>query len=219
MNSPMAEWSVVRGLRIAAALSLVVGLAGCAASDVADSGEGIGPSGDALVESEVQAWDSLQQQYPSAERPNVERVRYVSMEEWDDVIVDCLRREGYSQVTVGPTGGVSYEGIADSQMQAFQVAQFSCSVQYPLDPKYAQPLTDEILTRLYEYSVGELAECLEELGYEVSEAPSLRTFIDSYSTDPWSPFGDALMQANQQGADATIQLFDECPEHPIDLWD
>lgn len=198
---------------------LAIALAGCSVesgSDVAgliDSGEA------AIAESLDQEWQQLQARYPSAQRPQVDRVRYVSLEEWDDAIVDCLQREGYSQVTVGPTGGVSYEGIADSQMQAFQVAQFTCSMQYPVDPKYFQPLTEEILTRLYDYSVGELTQCVERLGYEVSAAPSLRTFIDSYSTDPWSPFGDALMQANEQGADATIRLFDECPQEPIDLWD
>jgi len=204
---------------IVTAAVLAITLVGCAVESGSDVEGPIDSDETTIAESLDQEWQSLQARYPSAERPQVERVRYVSLEEWDDAIAECLQREGYSQVAVGPTGGVSYEGIADSQMQAFAIAQFSCSVQYPVDPKYFQPLTEEILTRLYDYSVGELTQCVEDLGYEVSAAPSLRTFVDSYSTDPWSPFGDALMQANEQGADATIRLFDECPQEPSDLWD
>lgn len=38
-------------------------------------------------------------------------------------------------------------------------------------------------------SISDIVEaCLEDLGYEIEDPPSLQAFIDSYDTGPWHPY-------------------------------
>lgn len=60
----------------------------------------------------------------------------------------------------------------------------------------------------YQYLL-QVRQCLMELGYTISEPPSVDAFIESWATGPWSPYSDVVDVANrEQWAEAN----EKCPQ-------
>lgn len=213
------------GLRPTTLLTVVAGL--CA---IAMSVTGCGSSGNEKTEVEPtlpmsdaqivretldQQWMEIQSQHPSASRPDVEIERLVSPDEWAAVMAQCLADEGFTTVKANSDGSIEWGDIA--QAQAFDVARYACSATFPQDPKYMRPLTDAQLDKLYNYYVGDLTQCLTDLGYKTSVPPSQQVFRETYDSTPWLPFSEAASQV-AGSPELRSQLDRECPQTPDDLY-
>lgn len=151
--------------------------------------------------------------HPSASVPDADLVRFVLPSEWAEAIAQCMSDAGF-QASAEPDGGVKYEEIPEAQGEAQSVANYVCSVQYPVDPTYARPLNEEQLDYLYWYFTNELIPCLEEEGHSVSTAPSRSTFIDQYDSNPWSPYSDVAAVSDA----AWLAINEKCPQMPAELF-
>src|SRR5690606_19973409 len=118
---------------------------------------------------------------------DVEFVRYLDRDEWAEVHAQCLRDQGF-HTEVTPDGGLRFNAPADQQ-RALHEAQYRCDVQYPIHPRFRQPLTTEQIALLYGYYVDTLRPCLEAEGYEIEQPPSLETFTATlYEDSSWHPY-------------------------------
>ncbi len=143
----------------------------------------------------------------------------IEPDDFGNVMVSCLHDEGFPNVQL-TSDGEGYEASTDSVAsgKALAVAEYVCSTQYPVDPKYNQPLNDIQLKKLYQYFKGPLAQCLESHGYSFSTPPSEETFIDRYpSGGGWDPMNEVL--ESLQDPTRSGELNQACPHWPDGLYD
>ncbi|MBA4248019.1 MAG: hypothetical protein C0444_06965 [Microbacterium sp.] len=216
----LSEISRKAGFGAAVSLALMVALTSCANSGSEPLTESENKTDAEIVQELLdRSWAQVEILDPDAVRPEVDFVRFVELDEWDDIIASCLQSEGFLNVTANSSGGgINYSDIPDSQRSAFQLAQYLCEAMYPLDPKYNRPLSEVQLSKLYRYYSEDLVVCLREMGYETSPPPSLQRFVDSYYSEPWLPWAEASEQALPLGEQALSELEAQCPQLPNDLW-
>ncbi len=180
------------------------------------------PESDAeIVEKQLDdAWERAKQRAPSLtdeDRPETTQVRFITLDEHPQVIVDCLHEAGFPEVTA-EEGAVTYSVADEAQGAALALAHYTCIAEYPLDPKFERPLTDEQLRKLYDHYTGPLRDCVEAEGHEVSEPPVFEKFVEDHrnQTGTWDPISEA--SANLNGSQVQA-LMDKCPQTPPDLYD
>lgn len=141
--------------------------------------------------------------------PEVRTVRIVSDTEWARTHIECLTAAGYKVQYTTDGEGVQYPQILDeAQAQNFNLALYTCEVEYPRSPIYDAPLSDSQLQYLYQYRIGELRECLTQQGYPPTSAPpSLSVFRDEGGF--WSWYQSIAVPENQLSG-----LRNACPESP-----
>ena len=190
------------GPKVVVLLVAVLALAGCSQTPPAQHEVGGGSSD----------WEQFHAEYPNAPRPDTQVIRNVDLDEWATVIADCLHDAGFPNVHADSDGGLSYE-TPPQQAEPFGLAKYVCMAQYPLDPKYTKPATDEQLGKLYDYLTLVQVPCLEAQGLEVPPPPSKTRFIETYYDSPeWLPFA---MVSEQAEANGTLDQLDRlCPQTP-----
>jgi hypothetical protein len=186
-------------------LGVLLALSGC--SQATDTAQGA----TALQQQIDDSWSDFHSAHPDVERPQVEVVRVISMEEWSTVIADCLVRAGFA--VTESYGGIAYDTVPTAQAEPFALAQYVCSATYPLDPKYNAEPTDDQLRTLYDYRVGTLTSCLEEQGYAIEAPPSFQKFVEN--DGGWSPY-DQLIMSGVFDLSAMQKI---CPELPDGYYD
>lgn len=156
--------------------------------------------------------DRLESMHPEVVVPEVDRVRYVTPEEWAPALAACLTSEGF-ETTTHADGGIRVGTIPPEQAEAQAIAVFSCSLRYPVDPQHAVPLNDDQLYYLYDYFLSELVPCLEESGYSISAAPTWQVFQETFHSAPWSPYDD--VSPIDEGD--WLAINEDCPQQPEQL--
>lgn len=179
-----------------------------------------GPSSpsEILVAAQEEEWAAVIARFPNATRPEVALVEYSTPDTWNTLMAECMDQEGFTGTVATEDGGLELSSGASAQPEAVAVALFACGVQYPIDPLYRQPLSDEQFGKLYDYYAGELTVCFRQLGLEVSAPPSEQEFRDSYDSNPWSPYDEAFTLAAQEDPELVGTLEERCPQLPPDLW-
>ena len=144
-----------RVLTVASVLGLVVLSGACAqtspdgqptdsssptAYDPSAEGADWKPQGEAAVEKSYQDYLTyLQKSMQITNPPDVELVRYVSVDDWPHVISECITSAGFP-VRVSQ-GGVVLDGdIPDEQADAMNLAWYTCQAGYPADQRTQEPL-------------------------------------------------------------------------------
>lgn len=119
----------------------------------------------------------------------------------------CLTEAGF------PVGRDGYRTFPNDQGEAFDVAFYTCSAQYPIEDKYLAPPTEEQLRILHDYWAGEVVPCLGELGLDIPAPPSFETFLaSSGSAGQYTPSGQLYdLNISEQAVDAALK---QCPENP-----
>jgi hypothetical protein len=214
-----------------AAIVALVFLAGCSAPDQADespSGStGSAPDQDwnldkagimALYDSYVQ---SLPGRYPAVTSfPEVAFVRFVTAQEWAQTQADCLTAAGVG-AHVGSQNGLVLDQVPSAQNEAVQVAAYVCDVSYPIDPRTQLELPVVRAELQYRYWVRTVAPCVAALGYQLSDPPSLQTWLEQYygGGKPWDPYVEPFEQASPGNqADVLDELYRECPRDAPDIY-
>lgn len=203
-----------RKVGVTAALLAAVSLAACTPAsrlDPDEDGESSPPATLQTVSQQIDAdWQAFSDQYPDVQRPVVDIVRVVGLEDWATTIAACMGDQGFA-VSVSRDNGLEWESLPVAQAESFALAQFICSATYPLNPKVNVPLDDEQLARLYDYFVNELTPCLEGEGFAVGDAPSLQAFTDDYYSErSWSPYDAVVSQ--QSSEDDWYEVNEKCPQ-------
>lgn len=141
--------------------------------------------------------------------PEVERIRYVSQEEWAEVQASCLTNLGFP--TTVEEGGSFSTKITEDQDEAAAEASYTCELQYPQDLKYAQALTRTQLRTFYAYYRDSLVPCLQGLGHDTGSLPSEETYVEGMASGsaPWTPY-DSMDLASTD----TSEMNQKCPPSP-----
>lgn len=164
---------------------------------------------------EDDAWQRVSIRFPSAVRPEVDLLRFVTPGEMAEVQAQCLRGEGFPDVAVTPDGALSISGIPAEQEEALAVTRYVCEIRYQMEQDYTGALEMEELTELYTYYTQELVPCLQEKGYTPDDAPSVTTFADTYgSPSTWSPYSSVQVSSNE----AWYEINEACPQWPRGFW-
>lgn len=153
------------------------------------------------------------------EPPSVDLVRFVAESEWTTVQLGCLNDLGYPVVAMPDGRGIDSSMIPASQAARggpYALAVYTCQAQYSMEPSTGE-LTEEELGELYDWYLGVEVPCLEEHGAEVSDPPSRASFIETYNSNPWIPFGAIDHEA--LGPEKIDELLAECPQSPADVID
>lgn len=127
---------------------------------------------------------------PDGAEPPADRTYDGTPVEWVNEFADCMRKSGFA-VTVDesvPTF-LPADDLPDDQIGAWDEAFDKC--REDLGPPPVEPLDPEQLPKLYEATLAAKV-CLEDLGFAISEPPSLQAWIESYDSPsgPWLPHRD-----------------------------
>ena len=199
----------------AVAGALVLAIAGC--TSVPNAGEApsseVGELDQATLQYLKDNAVALASQLGIDDPPEVKPVRQIRLQEYASTQVTCLQGAGFEVDFTADGEGVSYPAISDPGLQkSFNLAIYTCELEYPVQLRYMVPLTADGLKMLYAYRTGELIACLEGLGYTVSsEPPSETVFVQSGGM--WSPYGALAIRS-----DDVKQIYAECPQTPDDVY-
>lgn len=208
----------MQGLRMASTaprIALVLGILGVSCLLAACSSEPRLPKVEVTAEQlDAQAERDLKQysdavlaKNPNAELPNVERVRFITLDEWAATIATCLTEEGFD--ATADQGALS-STAPERQEEPYLIAQYVCNARFPLDPHQMMPLVDDQIRYLYDYYVQVATPCLEGMGFSVPDPPSLQTYVDGYRDAPdWRPYEDASIKSTDE---QWARIQEECPE-------
>lgn len=156
-------------------------------------------------------WDFILEDFPEAVKPDVSFEHFVTDDEYDGVMLECLNGQGVP-AELGEHG-VSVHMPSGTE-ETYRVAWYACNVRFPLSPNESLPYTEDELQYIYRYWVEQLTPCLVAEGYDIGAAPTYSEFRARWWTDDtWSPYLDVV----ESDGDAFRELEMTCPPMPSDL--
>ena len=201
---------------VAIVLLLTTGCAGVDAGPARPSLEPLSPAEAERLTSEALASyaERLQAAFPGIELPAVAPIRFIEPQEYGGVFAECVTEAGFP-ATPTEDNGIGFAPVPDTQAEAQSVALYVCQAQYPTNPNYLRPFTEEQLSYIYVYNRQVLIPCIRDLGVEVPPLPSEQIFKDTFvSETAWSPYAEALELPQSEFQN----LIDSCPQFPEDIW-
>ncbi len=193
-------------------LALIVGLSLSAWSPISAAaptpvpGVGAGSSSTGSLSSQRQ---QILSQYPDAKIPKVKVLQRVTTATWPGIYSRCLTSNGFPTKVNADGGAAGY--VPTGQNEAYLIASYKCSAEYPLQAKYTKPLDTKQVKLLYTYDTGKLTKCLKKHGVVAGRPPSLATFEQNFQSDPWSPYSSAPLSD-------LSKLNKSCPQVPANLY-
>lgn len=142
--------------------------------------------------------------------------RWVGADEQDRVVQACVGDQGF-EVEIGSGGGLQWEGLPDSQRDAFFLAFWICHARFTEEPKYMVDLTADQYGVLYDYWTQFYVPCLAATaGLDAPEPPSRDVFVaqildESTRDGAWTPMPDAAQFDTAEAYDAFTAA---CPQMP-----
>ena len=186
--------------RVALAALVLLLATGCTPT-LAVPGDPTGDELDRLIEREL----AFQWQYvgltPDAPRPEVERIRIVSMGEAETVHRQCMVDAGYENFNV--ITGAIYGGASTEQREAI----YTCIAQYPTPPASFGLFSEAQLEYLYDYYLEVTVPCIEANGVPVPAVPSREEFLvpSTQLKQVWTPYYSVESEKNVQ-----LLMIDRC---------
>lgn len=123
------------------------------------------------------------------ESPDVETIKseYATPLDLMNARVDCLESKGWVVKVDEQSMQFRIDTANDAEQMKLEKDDADCYAELGVDPN--RKLTSAEFDLLYEqYQDG--SECLENLGFTISAAPSRQVFADSYYDDPWLPWNE-----------------------------
>lgn len=158
-----------------------IALAACSGDDPSVS------AGDLSPEMHEAYLGQIAQMYQIEDPPSVAVVRIVGPDEQLELVAECMQEGGWPETKVS-NGGLQYEDLPE-QEEAMNGAFYTCFASYPLAEEF---LADgrEQYEELYNYFVDDLKPCLEDQGLEITDPPSLESWLavaETGSPEYWDP--------------------------------
>lgn len=202
-----------KGFALIAILPVVLALVSCSASTT-ESGVP-GPSirseeSDAAYLKDMS--DAMSSYFGVADPPDVSVVRWVLPEEADDARRPCLEEAGFPSQPDG-----SYYTPED-QRDAWNLAQYTCWMSYPVLQKYGGVWEAPQVEIQYEWTVTFLVPCLEAEGFPIHNIPSKAKFIDSWSSAAFYPYSQVVGLATGTELRRLEKVCPQIAPSPV-LWD
>ncbi|MGO0576451.1 hypothetical protein [Ornithinimicrobium panacihumi] len=146
----------------------------------------------------MQAYQSeLADMYGITDPPRVEVLREVSPAEHIEMLARCMQEAGWT-VEQNEDGQWSFV-VPTDQQEAFNLSSYVCEAQYPPAEQFRHPWAQEQTAFLYQFLTEEYVPCVQALGYEVSEAPTLEVFLAA-GPSSWIPSAQVGEQTRAAGA-------------------
>lgn len=124
---------VRRGAEALAVLLVLGSLAGCAGDGGASLKTG---GGEASTSTADELWELAKLRDPGLEetdRPEVRIVREVDAEEFEKIMILCLKEEGFPEVQISADGETFDPGPSSPEhTRAFGLAVYMCATSYPI---------------------------------------------------------------------------------------
>jgi hypothetical protein len=106
--------------------------------------------------------------------------------EVNQLVVQCANDQGFPVEVIPPGDGISFQSVPRQQNQAAAAAVEACEAGLNLPPP--EPMSEEMIGAFF-LLLLDVERCLEEeFGYDIPDAPSLDTFVESWATGPWHPY-------------------------------
>lgn len=139
-------------------------------------------------------------------------LKYSSMEEWQGALVQCMHDVGWTNVVEAEANwGIEDNSLTMEQRGAFKESLADCESQVGVAP-VDLPLTDDEIRLVYSHWIKQ-KECLEGLGYEISDPPSEDTFVAQAKAHKvgadWNPFAEVHVVDEDPN-----EVFRQCPQMP-----
>ncbi len=109
------------------------------------------------------------------------------------------------------------DALSSEQSEAYELADYLCFAQYPVDQGMYKQFGDEQVEILYQYYVTELVPCLEGRGFSIASAPTPEVFRQNFPA-VWTPYDSVV--TTELPEDGWEILNRACPPSPSDevLW-
>lgn len=160
------------------------------------------------------AREQLAEVYGVTDPPEVEMIRKVSLGESEQIMAECMGESGWV-ATIHEDGTREYGPFTPEQEQAFGLASYVCMMQYPLEEKYAKPLTQAQHELVYAHLQSEWIPCMAELGITLPELPTLESYLAEPYQDWHGNFSDQINAAVASGKLEDFNQYGEiCPPRP-----
>lgn len=131
--------------------------------------------------------EQIAQMHEVEDPPSVEVVRIVDPDEQLELVAECMQEGGWPETQLS-NGGLQYANLPEQQ-EAMNEAFYTCFASYPLAEAFLA-VGREHYEELYAYFVDELKPCLEGQGLEITEPPSLESWLavaETGSPEYWDP--------------------------------
>lgn len=146
--------------------------------------------------------------------PAVTIVRWVNPEEASGLIVECLQAAGFPAKL--ESNGYSYEAASD-QGEAFALAHYVCSAQYPVRLDIDRPLNEQELDAVYRHLVDVFLPCAAQQGHTGLSVPSREVYASAMRGETLDPVYVQLTQEHNLPDDELESLLEECQLRPSGL--
>ena len=181
-------------------------------SDSERQPDGTGSQSDAGFADEMETLDALEN--PDKLPPAVSTAEFNQQNsQWYSVFAQCMNQKGWENVHV-VNAGTPNVGLMlnapEGQESVYNADTRQCSIEAGPEPQ-APVVTREFAQHEYEVAV-QMAECLRQHGFTISEAPSAETYIDDVlnSRPPWIPVSE--LHSNGNNLDRPItEIYELCP--------
>lgn len=157
---------------------------------------------------------SLAEEYDVEDSPEVEIVREVQPDEASAAEAECMTDAGWPNEQ--SDGGVAYD-IPAEQADDFNLALYTCKLQFPVEAKYTQRLGDDQWSMMYDHFVDVYIPCAEGEGHDIGDIPTKDVYLATPDAEKWFPGRNVRREITTGGTGAysSVEEFEAvCPATP-----
>lgn len=153
-------------------------------------------------------FERMDQEWPQ----DIEIVRWISRDEWDSTMAECLIDAGFP-MEIGRDGYLrSSEIEGDREIDEYLASWNICEAQYPVHPASEWEIGDAYFSAQYDYLIHEWTPCMEWEGYPQPVPLTREEFIERIRStgDAYGSFGafDAIRHLSE---DEFYAVLWQCP--------
>ncbi len=105
-----------------------------------------------------------------------------------------------------------FKNISQVSDETLSLSEYICTGRFPIDPDVMQPTTRGQARVYFEYYTTVQVPCLQSLGYEIPDQPTLEEFLALHAAGKWwMPENDPTLNEHPEELNAALAT---CPPFP-----